>query len=233
MKLVVEVASIDSLIVRLFDDIDESNMPWLIAATLRIREVFGDWLIDVVPSYTTVLIQYDITEVGARKAREIIFEALDDLQPIDQQQGRRLVVPVWYDLSVGPELKLVSHRIGKDIHQIIALHSEREYCVFALGFSPGYAYMGLLDELLSTPRLSTPRKRVSAGSVAIAERQTTTYPQESPGGWNVLGRTPSNLFDRTLEGYSLLQPGDRVRFEPIGRSEFVSLGGDDTPLEAL
>lgn len=93
--------------------------------------------------------------------------------------------------------------------------------------------MGLVEEALAAPRLTTPRKRIAPGSVGIAERQTAIYPVESPGGWNLLGRTPVRLFDLDLPGYSLLQAGDRVRFEPIDHAEFIRLGGDDTPLESL
>ncbi|MCY1446834.1 putative protein YbgJ [compost metagenome] len=116
---------------------------------------------------------------------------------------------------------------------IVRRHSEREYQVFALGFAPGFAFMGLVEEALAAPRLATPRKRVAAGSVGIAERQTAAYPAVSPGGWNLIGRTPSKLFDRARDGYSLLQPGDRVRFVAVDRATFINLGGDDTPLEAL
>jgi len=116
---------------------------------------------------------------------------------------------------------------------VIRRHSEREYQVFALGFAPGFAFMGLVDERLAAPRISTPRKRVAAGSVGIAERQTAAYPVVSPGGWNLIGRTPSKLFDREREGYSLMQPGDTVRFAAIDHAEFITLGGDDTPLEGL
>ena len=90
----------------------------------------------------------------------------------------------------------------------------------------------VVEEILAAPRLSTPRKRIAAGSVGIAERQTAAYPVVSPGGWNLIGRTPCRLFGRDIEGYSLLQPGDRVRFVPIERAEFIRLGGDDSPLEA-
>jgi len=143
------------------------------------------------------------------------------------------VLPVWYDLSVGPELTLLAQRTGWSQREVIRRHSERPYQVFALGFAPGFAFMGLVDEVLAAPRLNTPRKRVAAGSVGIAERQTAAYPAQSPGGWNLIGRTPVRLFDREREGYSLLQPGDRVQFEPISHSEFIRLGGDDTPQEPL
>lgn len=232
MKPRIEVVAIDCLMVRLFDVIAEANMPWMLAATQRLRSGFGAALVDLVPSYTTLMVHYDLTAVNPAQARELIDQALTDLQPQAQGSGQCHVLPVWYDLSVGPELTLLSQRSGLAIDDLIRRHSAHEYQVFALGFAPGFAFMGLVDESLATPRLNTPRKRVAAGSVGIAERQTAAYPVVSPGGWNLIGRTPAKLFDRERDGYSLMQPGDTVRFEAVERAEFIKLGGDDTPLEA-
>ncbi|WP_322978206.1 allophanate hydrolase subunit 1 [Pseudomonas sp. C11] len=226
-----EVAGIDSLILRLFEHIDEANMPWMLAARLRLQAAFGDALLDLVPSYTTLLLHYDLNQLDSAQARAKIAEALDDLQPADTQGGREHLLPTWYDRSVGPELPLLARRSGLSEAEVIARHSGHAYQVFALGFAPGFAFMGLVEEILATPRLSTPRKRIAPGSVGIAERQTAVYPVVSPGGWNLLGRTPARLFGSDLDGYSLLQPGDRVRFVPIERAEFLRLGGDDSPLE--
>ena len=231
MKPRVEVVAIDSLMIRLFDAIDEANMPWLLAACERLRTLFGPDLLDLVPSYTTVMVHYDINRLSPAQARARIAEALQDLRPDAAGLGRRHEIPVWYDLSVGPELALLAERSGESQAWVIETHSAREYQVFALGFAPGFAFMGLVDERIAAPRLSTPRKRVAAGSVGIGERQTAAYPAVSPGGWNLIGRTPSRLFDRDRDGYSLLQPGDRVRFVAVDRQEFIRLGGDDTPLE--
>ncbi|MFJ5296763.1 allophanate hydrolase subunit 1 [Pseudomonas sp. NPDC088368] len=233
MNLRIEVVAIDCLMVRLFDAIDEANMPWMLAASLHLRKGFGAHLIDLVPSYTTLMVHYDLMALSPQQAREVIARALEDLSPDSAKAGRQHVLPVWYDLSVGPELTLLSQRSGLPVDQVIRRHSEREYQVFALGFAPGFAFMGLVEEILAAPRIKTPRKRVAAGSVGIAERQTAAYPLESPGGWNILGRTPAKLFDRDIDGYSLMQPGDTVRFAPIDHAEFIRLGGDDTPLEAL
>jgi len=232
MKPRIEVVAIDCLMVRLFDAIAEANMPWMLAATQRLREGFGPALVDLVPSYTTLMVHYDLTALSPAQARELIGQALTDLQPQAQGSGQCHVLPVWYDLSVGPELSLLSQRSGLSVEDVIRRHSAHEYQVFALGFAPGFAFMGLVDEILATPRLNTPRKRVAAGSVGIAERQTAAYPVVSPGGWNLIGRTPAKLFDRERDGYSLMQPGDTVRFEAVGHAEFINLGGDDTPLEA-
>ncbi|AZD00759.1 5-oxoprolinase subunit B family protein [Pseudomonas chlororaphis] len=234
MKVRLEVVAIDCLMVRLFDAIAEANMPWMLAASERLRAAFGGQLIDLVPSYTTLMVHYDLRALSPSQARELIDLALTDLTPDSRTGGQRHVLPVWYDLSVGPELSLLSRRSGLSVNEVIRCHSEREYQVFALGFAPGFAFMGLVDEVLAAPRLDTPRKRVAAGSVGIAERQTAAYPVVSPGGWNLIGRTPSRLFDRERDGYSLMQPGDSVRFAAVDHAEFIRLGGDDTPLpEAL
>jgi len=232
MKPRIEVVAIDCLMVRLFDAIAEANMPWMLAATQRLRSGFGATLVDLVPSYTTLMVHYDLSALNPAQARELIDQVLTDLQPQTQGSGQCHVLPVWYDLSVGPELTLLSQRSGLAVDEVIRRHSAHEYQVFALGFAPGFAFMGLVDEILAAPRLNTPRKRVAAGSVGIAERQTAAYPVVSPGGWNLIGRTPAKLFDRERDGYSLMQPGDTVRFESVDHAEFIKLGGDDTPLEA-
>lgn len=229
----IEVVAIDCLMVRLFDAIAEDNMPWMLAASRRLCEGFDAHLIDLVPSYTTLMVHYDLMRLDPQQAREIIVNALHDLSPDAARGGRQHVLPVWYDLSVGPELTSLSQRSGLPVGEVIKRHSQREYQVFALGFAPGFAFMGLVEEALAAPRIKTPRKRVAAGSVGIAERQTAAYPLESPGGWNILGRTPARLFDREIDGYSLMQPGDTVRFAAIDHDEFIRMGGDDTPLEAL
>jgi len=229
----IEVVGIDSLMLRLFDEIDEAHMPWSLAAARRVREVFGPALIDLVPSYTTLLVQYDLAQLDDQQARQLIAEALHELQPDPGIQTRELDIPVWYDPSVGPELEALGRRSGLGIAGVIERHSARTYQVFALGFAPGFAFMGLVDACLASPRLQTPRKQVPAGSLGIADRQTAIYPLPSPGGWNLIGRSPTRLFDRDLDGYSIWQPGDRVRFQPIDHAEFVRLGGDDSPFEAM
>ncbi|MDD2049955.1 5-oxoprolinase subunit PxpB [Pseudomonas putida] len=232
MNYRIETVAIDCLMVRLFDAIDEANMPWMLAASQRLRTVFAGYLLDLVPSYTTLMVHFDLLQLSPEQARTLIREALENLQPDNGSGGHQHEIPVWYDLSVGPELSLLAERCATSVADIVRRHSEREYQVFALGFAPGFAFMGLVEEALAAPRLATPRKRVAAGSVGIAERQTAAYPAVSPGGWNLIGRTPSKLFDRERDGYSLLQPGDRVRFVAVDRATFINLGGDDTPLEA-
>lgn len=224
----IETVAVDCLMLRLFDAIDEAHMPWLLAAAQRLHESFGTALVDLVPSYTTLLLHYDLERLDDGQARALIREALHDLAPANAEHTALHRLPVWYDASVGPELPLLAARSGLGIAGLIERHSRHEYRVFALGFAPGFAYLGLVEPELTAPRLATPRQRVPAGSLGIADRQTAVYPAPSPGGWNLIGRMPLPLFDRE-RGLSLLQPGDRVRFEPVGRDEFLRLGGDDMP----
>ncbi|WOD11428.1 5-oxoprolinase subunit PxpB [Pseudomonas sp. NyZ704] len=233
MKLRIETAALDVLTLRLFDDIDEANMPWLIAAGERLHEHFAGTLIDLVPSYTTLMLHYNGLELGEAEALRRVQAALENLQPASTAaQGQLHQIPVWYDPSVGPDLPRLAQLSSLSTDDLIKRHCARDYSVFALGFVPGFAYMGLVEPELAAPRLSTPRKKVPAGSVGIAERQTAVYPLVSPGGWNLLGRTASRLFDPQREGYSLLKPGDRVRFVAIDRETFIGQGGDVTPMAA-
>ncbi|MBZ5488392.1 allophanate hydrolase subunit 1 [Halomonas aquamarina] len=230
MKPRLETAAMDALTVRLFDTIDEGNMAWIIPADTALRHAFGNALIDLIPSYTTLLVHYDCRQLGFVEATALARNALNDLQPADIQNGQLHEIPVWYDASVGPELAPVAKRAGLSVEQLITRHCGHDYCVFALGFAPGYGFMGLVDEALATPRLTTPRQRVAAGSVGIADRQTAIYPLLSPGGWNILGRTAVPLFEYAKRGEPLFRPGDKVRFKAISKAEFEAAGGDITPL---
>ncbi|MEQ8514779.1 MAG: allophanate hydrolase subunit 1, partial [Chromatocurvus sp.] len=125
----------------------------------------------------------------------------------------------------GADLNAVADRAGLSVGDIIDLHSGTEYRVYAIGFAPGFAYLGELDERLTTPRLTTPRQRVPRGAVAIADRQTAVYPAVSPGGWNLIGSCPQRMFDPARDPSMPVGVGDRVRFCPISRDEFLRAGG--------
>ncbi|MGZ5003224.1 MAG: 5-oxoprolinase subunit PxpB, partial [Chthoniobacterales bacterium] len=133
-------------------------------------------------------------------------------------------IPVCYDDEFAPDLLLVAERAGLASAEVVRRHSAAEYRVHCLGFTPGFAFLSGLPAKLATPRRDTPRKEVPAGAVAIGGQQTGVYPQVSPGGWNVIGRSPIRFFDASAATPTLLRVGDRVRFRPITRTEFDSLG---------
>lgn len=228
-----ESAGLDGWMVRLFDSIDEANLPWITALLQRCESVFGTAVVDLVPSYTTLLVVFDLVQLSPLEAQQKITNLLTDLAP-EGNSGTRQIheLPTFYHASVGPDLERVAEHTGLSVAEVIACHSQKTYRVFALGFAPGFAFMGLTAPELECPRLDTPRKKVPVGSVAIAARQTAAYPTATPGGWNLLGRTSARLFDREREGFSLLNVGDQVRFVPTSREAFERSGGDITPMEA-
>lgn len=222
-----ERAGLDGWMVRLFDSIEENNLLWLTALAEECEAEFGDSLVDLVPSYTTLLVVFDPVRITPCEARQQLLNILARLKPAEAGAGGKLhQLPTWYDPDIGPDLQRVAELSELSVESVIEAHSSREYRVFALGFAPGFAFMGLLDQALTCPRLDTPRQKVPAGSVAIAGQQTAAYPVVTPGGWNLIGRTPARLFDRDRDGFSLLRVGDRVKFEPVDQARFEELGGD-------
>ncbi len=223
--LEIRPAAVDSLLVVLGDTANTATAARVATAAAQIRALLSGSVTDMVPSYGSILLTFDLRRETA-SGLSVQVEAL--LKDLDQcvesgEAGQLVVLPVWYDPEAGPDLETVAHRHGLGIEELIHLHAQPEYRVYAIGFSPGFGYLGDVDPRIATPRRATPRVRVPVGSVAIAERQTAVYPQATPGGWNLLGRCPLRLFEATQPPHLRFFVGDRVRFEPIGRKEYQRL----------
>lgn len=199
-----------------------------------LRRSLGDWLTDVVPSYCSVTIYYDLLRCdGPTVAAHLssLMEAFETELSADTagtfaSSEREVELPVYYGREVAPDLERVADFAGLKVEDVIRLHAETEFRVYALGFRPGFAYMGETPEPLQVPRLETPRRSVPRGAVAIAGPQAAVYPCVSPGGWNLIGRCPIALFDRRENPPRvILQVGDRVRFKPVDKEAFLKLGG--------
>ena len=196
------------------------------AAAAAIENALGDHLVDMVPSYASVLILYDPLATDHLAVSHRVREAVAQLQEVDSSLGRQVVLPVYYALEAGADLEALAQRVGLSPEQVIELHAGIEYRVYAIGFAPGFAYLGQVDERIAAPRLATPRLKVPRGAVAIADRQTAVYPAVSPGGWNLIGRCPTRMFDPSATPCMPVSVGDRVQFEPIDRSRYLALGGE-------
>lgn len=183
------------------------------AAAVRARELRG--VTDVVLAYRAAAVFAD-PDRGELDALEADLSAIEPAFA-SEEAGKRVVIPVLYD---GPDLEAVADQLGLDPARVIAIHTSKDYDVFAIGFLPGFPYAGYLPpELSGLPRRSEPRLKVPSGAVAIAGRQTGIYPVESPGGWLLLGRTPLRIADPN-EGRFPIRAGDRIRFQPIDAREF-------------
>jgi KipI family sensor histidine kinase inhibitor len=188
--------------------------------TLAIQAESVEGIVEIVPTYRSLLILHNpliLSFVDLKKRLERIEK---ELQQTPFPEPKLTRIPALYGGSYGPDLEEVAkyHQISPE--EVIRLHCSKPYFIYMIGFMPGFPYMGELPEALITPRLKTPRLSVSAGSVAIAQRQTGIYPMESPGGWQIIGRTPVKLFNPEREPPALLQMGDLVQFFPIGEKEF-------------
>lgn len=196
-----------------------------------------DGVIEVVPSYTNVCVYYNVAVVnewelkGASPYEKIVIYLQNllekDVEVIAEKQ-RLIEIPVCYGGVYGPDLKEVAayHKLSEQ--QVINIHTGNEYLIYMLGFAPGFAFMGGMDERIATPRKETPRLKIPAGSVGIAGKQTGIYPFETPGGWQIIGRTPLKLFLPHKNPPTLLQAGDRIRFVPISEKEYMELEGEVT-----
>jgi KipI family sensor histidine kinase inhibitor len=169
-------------------------------------------IVETVPAYATLLVQYDPLLISYTQVREFLREKIAQVGEAANRKPRRVEVPVRYGGEDGIDLEDVAHQLHLQISDVIRIHSEKMYTVYMMGFRPGYPYMGKLDDALVMPRLDTPRTRVPAGTVAIAGSQTGIYSIASPGGWRLIGWTPLQLFDPRSATPFLFAPGDEVKF---------------------
>ena len=165
---------------------------------------------DVVPTFRSVAVHFDPLRTDADALHDAVRRAA--AAPVDAVKGRRIEVPVEYGGEAGPDLDAVAESCGLTRDDVVARHRDRDYRVFMLGFLPGFPYLGIVDERIAVARRPTPRVHVPAGSVGIAGRQTGIYPIDSPGGWQIIGRTSMRLFDADRTPAALMAPGDEVRF---------------------
>jgi inhibitor of KinA len=175
------------------------------------------------PAYTSLLVEFDALTLQQDELEAILRLYLDRIEDVRLPEPRLLEIPVCYGGHFGPDLDDLSSMHGITASQAIELHASAVYVVFFLGFVPGFAYLGGLPKALATPRLTSPRRSVPAGSVGIGGDQAGVYPFATPGGWRLIGRTPVAMFRPDRSDMSLLSVGDQVRFVPISREQFAAL----------
>ena len=201
-----------ALLVELGDQIDLPTNRRLHALANWLRQQPG--LGEAVPGYAALLVHYNPLELTYAEVLDLVRRGLSLAATVVQSSPRRVEIPVRYGGEDGPDLAFVAHHCGLSIDEVIRRHSQAEYVVYFLGFTPGFPYLGGMDVSISAPRLESPRSRIPAGSVGIAANQTGVYPLESPGGWRIIGRTEVELFNPLHQPPALLAPGDIVRFIP-------------------
>lgn len=209
-----------AVVVQFGDRIDRAILRrvWALMDDLEQRPVSG--MIECVAAYTTVTVFFDLLVTDGPTVGDELLKRIPLLDLSDTRPQRTIEIPVCYGGEYGPDLEFVARHTGMSISDIIATHSEPEYVVYLIGFSPGFPYLGGMSPQIAVPRMDSPRLLVPAGSVAIGGEQTGIYPMATPGGWRLIGRTPQTLFRPDRNPPSLLRAGDAVRFRPITDDEF-------------
>jgi inhibitor of KinA len=219
-----KIASADSLVIYFGNEISEEISNTVQKAYLSLKNLKIEGIKEIIPSYTSIYILYDIFNYDYSSFVEILKNNID-LNHQDNSVKNIINIDVYYGKEVGLDLEDMSLKTNLSIEEIIEIHCSKSYDVYAIGFSPGFAFLASVDNQIAVPRLSSPRKSVPKGSVAIADSQTAVYPQQSPGGWNIIGRTAMELFDKNLEKLSPFSVGHKVKFNPISKEKFLSQGG--------
>ena len=222
--MTIKIVGVDSLIIYFENKIDEGVAKRVKSAYFSLKNLNIDGVVEIIPSYTSIFISYDIFKYDFYTLKNLIEKNINlDFKTTFEE--KIITIDVYYGLEVGFDLQRISEEKKLSINEIIEIHSNKLYDVYTIGFLPAFAYLAFVDERISTPRLQTPRKNVPKGSVAMANNQTAIYPQNSPGGWNIIGKTAVELFDKNKENLSLINMGDKIKFNPISKEEFLLQGG--------
>ena len=218
-----------------FEDAPDEALNEVLRTFRRLQDAAIPGVIELVPAYTTVAVFFDpmvVASAGPKsdQALDWLTERVHAVVAAIGDRGRAAVfparvieIPVCYDSEFALDLAHVARHAKISAKEVVDLHSAADYRVNCIGFTPGFPFLTGLSKILATPRRATPRKEIPAGSVGIGGAQTGIYPLRSPGGWNVIGRTPLRLFDPARKPPVLLRAGDRVRFRAIPREEFASM----------
>lgn len=208
--------------------IDEKTNDSILSLFQWLKEKNIHGITDLIPAYQSLTLVYDPVVIRKQQRVSSAFDwlhrelssILDEPEDLPQVPSRQVDIPVCYDPSLGPDLGALSREKGLSMEAVVHIHSKSIYRVYMIGFLPGFAYMGIVDERIAAPRKREPVLHIEPGSVGIAGIQTGVYPLASPGGWHIIGRTPMRLFDARSPDPVYLRGGDKVRFIPISLEEY-------------
>ena len=212
-----------ALVVEFGDIIDENVNAHVHALARKIEEQHIEGIMEVVPTFRSVLVQYDVFVCSYSQIRDVVHSLADNLNVLDKTAKKIVKIPCCYGARFGQDLSDMEKLTGLDRDEIIASHSATDYKIYMLGFLPGFVYLGGLDKRIEVPRLKTPRVKICKGAVGIGGNQTGIYPMDSPGGWRLMGATPIDLYDENRETPILLAAGEYIRFVPISILDYYDI----------
>ncbi|MGI5959522.1 MAG: 5-oxoprolinase subunit PxpB [Massiliimalia sp.] len=205
------------------NEISEAVYQKVAAMSALLEQANLEGVIEWIPTYRSLTVCYDPLKTDYEALRFELWNLVDQAEKPKDSKRVVLEIPVCYGGEFGPDLSYVAAHSGLTQEQVIEVHSHPEYLIYMLGFTPGFPYLGGMDKRIATPRLTEPRVRIPGGSVGIAGEQTGLYPIDSPGGWQLIGRTPLRLYDPHREVPILLKASQYIKFRPIGEKEFFKI----------
>ncbi len=221
------IAGDQGLLVEYGDGIDFEVNTKVRAMAIIMKQNTPKGVIEAIPTYRSLLLVYDPSITNLAKLQKELQKLEERLEEIQIPPPDTVEIPVCYGEEFGPDIEFVAETHNLSVKEVIRLHSEPEYLIYMVGFTPGFPFLGGLSEKLHTPRLETPRTFVPQGSVGIANNQTGIYPVSSPGGWQLIGRSPIKLFAPERPNPFLYQAGDHITFRPITLEEYSRLAKED------
>ncbi len=222
----IKLAGENAIIIYFGDQISPDLIETISFYCQLLTDKLADVIIDVVPSYTSLLISYNINQTNQQDMCERVEKYLSSHDVVTVESSSSLIeIPVYYDFEVGLDLEDLLNEKQLSLEEFIAIHSSKEYLVYAIGFSPAFAFLGEVDQRIRKNRLPSPRIQIPAGSIGIADNQTAVYPINSSGGWNIIGRSPLDFSLDNPDNLKRFAVGDSIRFLPIDKEKYLALGG--------
>lgn len=214
-------------LVRFGNEISEEINRKLRAYFLVLEKENIPGIIECIPSYADLMVLYDPVKIGYKELLPLLKGVAENCDNIEIPKARTIEIPVWYAGEFGVNLEAVSSHTGLSEKEIIKYHTQNKYLVYMLGFTPGFCYLGGMNSKIAAPRKEIPSQKILAGSVGIAGEQTGIYPIDSPGGWQIIGRTPLRLFDPNRKPEFLIKAGDYLKFYPISEKEYLEMNENE------
>jgi inhibitor of KinA len=218
-----------AMLVEYGETIDPAVNEKVRAMTTLLKTSLPEGVSAVIPAYRNLSLIYDPLVTSPEKLLSLLLELEARLHEVKIPAARIVEIPVLYGGEFGPDIEIVAQHNGLTVEEVIAIHAGTDYPIYMIGFTPGFCYLGGLDKRIHTPRRKTPRTLLPGGSVGIAEAQTGMYPVDSPGGWQIIGRTPLKLFAPERANPFLYEAGDRIRFVPVTGEEYGRIRTKEGP----
>lgn len=209
-----------AIVIEIGTEINEQTGKQVRQISALLEDKSPEWMIEFIPAFTTVSVFYDPCRIIYKTAQAELVELLKQISEDQPAESRTVEIPVCYGGEFGPDLEFVAEHNGLSTQEVIDIHTSGIYSVHMIGFAPGFPFIGGMSEKIAAPRRNTPRLRIPERTIGIAGKQTGVYPIETPGGWQLIGRTPTRLFRPENEVPSLLRAGDQVIFREITDSEY-------------